>query len=138
VRFAVAAQLGAVNAWSPPVSQAKIAQASYIDAAVMVRRLNGESAFTHAELRQLDDAFGAIGLEGAGGLSALGTRLQGRGDTWANLDAHIPPGWAEEMLAEPSTKELGVMLQATALVAKLRAAHRAGRHWALWPATPST
>ena len=134
VRFAVAAQLGLVKAWHPSVSQNSIERSAYLSTGALTKKLRGDKTngyrrtpFSDDELRQLDDAFVAVKLEHAGGLSAMGVRLRGRGDTWANLDARVPPGWADEMLAHPSTRELGVMLQATALTARVRAAYRAKR-----------
>jgi hypothetical protein len=127
VRFAVAAQLGLVGGRHARVSRAQVAEAADLSASALSRKLSGASEIKDADLRQFDDAFAAVGLEEAGGLSALGVRLRGGDDTRALLMAHIPPRWGDEMLGRHTNQELGVMLQATALVTRLRAAHRARR-----------
>lgn len=127
IHYAVASQFGQLAARpGKPITQTEIAKAIDMDRSNFNRALGGKQKFSEDQLKQLDEVYVSLGLDYAGGLSALAVRLRGSGN-WASLGAHIPPSWADEVLGAPATNENEVMIQATALVSRLRAAYRAGR-----------
>src|SRR5215472_9569212 len=68
----------------------------------------------------------------AGGLCSQALRLsaEGRGHDTSNLTAHIPPSWARSVLAGQPATEVDVLIQASALLARLMAGdkmEKAGR-----------
>jgi hypothetical protein len=72
-------------------------------------------------LQDLDEVIGALApdLEDTGGLSSLALRLSTeRRDqiTVRSLTAHVPPGWTGEILKDPAHDEIGVLIQASALL----------------------
>ena len=77
-------------------------------------------------LQKLDEIIGALDpdLDGPGGLSSLALRLSAeqrdrvRG---SSLVAHVPPSWARKILGDPSPDEIGVLVQASVLLAAFMA-----------------
>ena len=95
--------------------------------------------FTPAQLYGLDEIIGALApdLDGRGGLSSLALRLSGERtadgrpqrrdktrDKEGGLAAHVPPSWTRKMLADPPAGEIGVLMQASALLSELMAAEK--------------
>jgi len=105
---------------------------------VLARALG--SRFTPRQLHGLDEIIGALApdVDRAGGLSSLELRLSadrraGNGDSSAarritetGLAAHVPPSWTRKMLADPPAGEIGVLMQASGLLAEFVAAGRIG------------
>ncbi len=95
--------------------------------------------FTAAQLHGLDEIIGALApdLDGRGGLSSLALRLSGERaadgrkqrrdkirDREDGLAAHVPPSWTRKMLADPPAGEIGVLMQASALLSEFMAAEK--------------
>jgi hypothetical protein len=95
--------------------------------------------FTPAQLHGLDEIIGALApdLDGRGGLSSLALRLSGERaadgrkqrrdkirDREDGLAAHVPPSWTRKMLADPPAGEIGVLMQASALLSEFMAAEK--------------
>jgi hypothetical protein len=81
------------------------------------------------QLRGLDEIIGALRpeLDGLGGLSSLALRLSTEGREKIEQDslaANIPPGWTRKILTDPPADEVGVLLQASALLSELMAADK--------------
>lgn len=105
---------------------------------VLARALGNR--FTTRQLGELDEIIGALApdVDRAGGLSSLELRLSadrrtGDGDTSAakritdtGLAAHVPPSWTRKMIADPPAGEIGVLMQASGLLAEFAAASRIG------------
>jgi hypothetical protein len=76
-------------------------------------------------LQKLDEILGALDpdLDGPGGLSSLALRLSAeqRDRVRDSLVAHVPPSWARKILEYPSPDEIGVLIQASALLAAFMA-----------------
>jgi hypothetical protein len=84
---------------------------------------------TAEQLQGLDETIGALNpvLDGAGSLSSLALRLSAeRRDKIksSSLAARVPAGWTRELLAEPPAAEVGVLLQASALLSEFMAADK--------------
>ena len=112
-------------------TQGKIAQGA---AAAGRGRSNANSALSAGlrkglsteQLHGLDEIIGALApdLDGTGGLCSLELRLstERRDKVRASsLTAHVPPSWSRKILNDPVTDEIGVLIQASALLSKLMA-----------------
>ena len=78
-------------------------------------------------LHQLDEIIGTLDprLDGTGGLSSLALRLsEERRDTIdsSRLAARVPARWTTQVLANPPGDEIGVLLQASAVLSEFMAA----------------
>ena len=87
-----------------------------------------------SQLQGLDRIIGALApnLDATGGLSSLALRLdaqhhdpakgkRGRGRE-ISVEAHVPPGWTRKILTDPPGGEIGVLMQASALVSEFAVA----------------
>jgi hypothetical protein len=79
------------------------------------------------QLHRLDEIIGTLDprLDGTGGLSSLALRLsEGRRDTinGSLLAARVPARWTTQVLANPPGDEIGVLLQASAVLSEFMAA----------------
>jgi hypothetical protein len=84
---------------------------------------------TPAQLGALDQIISALApdLNGAGGLSSLDLRLatRRRGTVkGGGLTAHVPPSWTRKILADPPADDVGVLIQASALLSEFVAADK--------------
>jgi hypothetical protein len=82
-----------------------------------------------SQLHGLDQIIGALArdLDRTGSLSALALRLDAerRGMTkGSTLEAHVPPSWTRKLLTDPPADEIGVLMQASALVSQFMAADK--------------
>jgi hypothetical protein len=80
-----------------------------------------------SQLHHLDEIIGTLDprLDGTGGLSSLALRLSEEGrDTidGSRLAARVPARWTTQVLATPPGDEIGVLLQASALLSEFMAA----------------
>jgi hypothetical protein len=80
-----------------------------------------------AQVHQLDEIIGTLDprLDGTGGLSSLALRLsEERLGTinGSHLAAHVPAKWTTQLLANPPGDEIGVLLQASAVLSEFMAA----------------
>jgi hypothetical protein len=87
---------------------------------------------TAEQLAGLDEIIGALApdLDGTGGLSSLALRLSSeRRDTVKNsrLAARVPPSWTRKILSDQPSGEIGVLLQASALLSEFMAADKMNR-----------
>jgi len=136
--YAAIGQLAQLQRHLPDISQGRIAHAAglggnprYAGAALTTAMRKG---LTDRQLKKLDEIIGVLApdTDGAGGLCSLALRLsaEGRGHDTSNLTAHIPPSWARSVLAGQPATEVDVLIQASALLARLMAAdkmEKAGR-----------
>lgn len=82
---------------------------------------------TAEQLHGLDEIIGTLNpdLDGLGSLSSLALRLSAeRRDTigGSSLAARVPPSWTRKILADSPADEIGVLLQASALLSEFMAA----------------
>lgn len=83
----------------------------------------GSDQFGDAHLKRFDLIMSVLRLDYAGGLSALAVRLRGAHDRKIGpVDPHSPAGAHKELLSRFSNDEDTVLLQADALVSRLRVA----------------
>jgi hypothetical protein len=95
--------------------------------------------FTTAQLHGLDEIIGALApdLDSRGGLSSLALRLSGErqadgqqarrnknAQRESGLTVHVPPSWTRKMLTDPPAGEIGVLMQASALLSEFMAADK--------------
>ena len=130
--YATAGQVAKLLRHRRDLSQAKIAHA----AGLGVKRQDASAALSAAlrggltatQLVRLDEIIGALApdLEYTGGLCSLALRLSwGRHDkNTGRMIAHVPPSWTRRIPKESSPGELGVLIQASALLSALQAADR--------------
>jgi hypothetical protein len=83
------------------------------------------------QLQGLDEIIGTLNpdLDDTGGLSSLALRLSAeRRDTIeaTSLAAHVPPSWTRKILADRPVDEIGVLMQASALLSEFMAAGKMG------------
>lgn len=116
-------------------SQGKIAQGAGFGSvsrnAGPVLSLALRKGFTAAQLHGLDEVIGVLApdADGTGGLSSLGLRLSSerRDKTMkSSLAAHVPPSWTRRILTDPPVGQVGVLMQASALLSEFMAAERMG------------
>src|SRR5579863_6046170 len=130
--FAAAGQVAQLQRQLSDLSQAKIAYAAGLgkdprNAGAILTTAIREGP-TSGQLEKLDEIIGALtpDAEGIGGLCSLAMRLSAERKHHVphSLTAHIPPGWAREVLKERHGGETGVLLQASALMSVLAAAEK--------------
>jgi hypothetical protein len=84
------------------------------------------TGLTPQKLRDLDDIIGALApdLERTGGLSSLDLRLSAerRADPKGSVTARVPPSWTRTVLHDPPANEIGVLIQASALLSTFMSA----------------
>jgi hypothetical protein len=83
------------------------------------------------QLHGLDEVIGMLNpdLDGTGSLSSLALRLSSdRHDkvSGTSLVARVPPSWTRKILADPPADEVGVLMQASALMSEFMAAGKMG------------
>jgi hypothetical protein len=133
LRYALAGQLERLQ--RPGFSQGKIAQGAGLGSndrnagAVLTRALRDGP--TARQLRGLDEIIGTLdpNLQGGGGLSSLALRLSAERRDKINsghLAVRVPPSWTMRILAEPPADEIGVLVQASALLSEFMAAGQMG------------
>jgi hypothetical protein len=104
---------------------------------ILTKALNGSESLTTSQLHGLDQIIGALTLNrnSTGSLSSLALRLRAgqhgrtgvgrRGKAKeSTLEAQVPPGWTRTILADPPADEIGVLMQASALLSELMAADK--------------
>jgi hypothetical protein len=127
LRYATAGQLEQLLRRRRGLTQEKIAQgagfstnsrsAGAILSHALKDRLNAK------QLKGLDEIIGALAppdLDGTGGLSSLSLRLSAERREKikdSSLTAHVPPSWTRKILQDPPADEVGVLIQASALLA---------------------
>lgn len=84
---------------------------------------------TYGQLQRLDEIIGALvpDLDGTGGLCSLALRLSAEprgGIKGSSLIPHVPSSWTGKILNDPLGGEVGVLLQAAALVSAFGAADK--------------
>jgi hypothetical protein len=84
---------------------------------------------TPRQLNGLDEVIGALvpDLDGTGGLCSLALRLSAesrREMKGSSLTARVPPSWTAEILGGQPADELGVLIQASALLSEFIAADK--------------
>ncbi len=89
---------------------------------------NGPDA---GQLQGIDEIIGTLDphLDGIGGLSSLALRLSRERRDKINssrLVAHVPPSWTAKVLANHPADEVGVLLQASAVLSEFMAAGKTG------------
>jgi hypothetical protein len=133
LRFAAAGQLEPLLV-RRGISQGKIAQGAGLggndrSAGPVLTKALG-SHLSPRQLRGLDEIIGALApdLDGRGGLSSLALRLypdRGRARVEEPiLAARVPPGWTSRILKDTPVSEVGVLMQASALLSELMSADR--------------
>ena len=131
LRYALAGQIEPLMRRG--ITQGKIALGAGLGSTV----LNAGPVLTNAlkngpntkQMHGLDEIIGALRpeLDGTGGLSSLALRLSMEGREkieQGSLAAHIPPSWTRKILTDPPADEVGVLLQASALLSELMAADK--------------
>jgi hypothetical protein len=133
LRYATAGQLAKLQEQRPDLTLGKIAQGAGLGrdprtaGPVLATALS--KGPTLAQLNGLDEIIGALvpDLDGTGSLSSLALRLsaerRGRFKR-TSLAAHIPSSWTRKVLADPPGDEVGVLMQASALLSEFIAAER--------------
>src|SRR5262249_5821908 len=136
--YAGIGQLAQLQRHLPDISQGRIAHAAGLggnprDAGAGPPPAMGKG-LPGPQLKKPDEINGGSPpvTNGAGGLCSLALRLsaEGRGHDTSGLTAHIPPSWARSVLLGQPATEVDVLIQASALLAKLMAAdkmEKAGR-----------
>jgi hypothetical protein len=81
------------------------------------------------QLNGLDEIIGALdpGVDGTGGLSSLALRLsaeQRRDMKGSSLTARIPPSWTMKTVTDVPDDEVGVLIQASALLSEFMTVHK--------------
>jgi hypothetical protein len=95
----------------------------------LARALGSGLTMTAKQLAGLDEVIGAVSRipDGTGGLSSLALRLsaedRGRIDV-SSLGAHVPSSWTSRLLQDPPVGEIGVLIQASAVLAAFQATRR--------------
>src|ERR1022692_3276685 len=130
--YATSGQLEQVVKQRDDVTLRKIAQAARLGgtpesaAATLTKALR--TGPSPAQLQQLDEIIGALvpDLEDTGGLCSLALRLSTtRQDSIrGSLTAHVPPSWTRKILNIASPDDLGVLMQASALLSAFQAADK--------------
>jgi hypothetical protein len=123
VSFAVAGQLERVTRQQAGLSQARIAQAAGFgnNRQSAGARLSTDlrKGLSSQNLRSLDEIIGVLApdLEGTS-LSSLALRLsgEGRAELKGSMTAHVPPSWTRQILQDPPAGDVGVLIQASALL----------------------
>ena len=124
-------QLAKLQEHRPDLTLGRIAQGAGLGAnsrtagPVLATALNRGP--TLAQLHGLDEIIGALvpDLDGTGSLSSLALRLspeQRDRIRRNNLAAHVPSSWTRKILADPPADEVGVLMQASALLSEFMAA----------------
>jgi len=128
IRYAVASHLGRLKKRSEiDVTRDRIGKViGKTGRGALSHALNNER-FTDANLRRFDLAMTALGLEHAGGLSALAVRLRGKQDQRTPIGSHTPVSLHEGLLKQQPLDEGTVLHQADALVSQLQVAAELGR-----------
>ena len=132
ISYATSAQLEQVTRQRDDVSLRKIAQAASLggtpDAAAAALTKSLRAGPSPGQLQQLDEIIGALvpELEDTGGLCSLALRLTTtRHDTIrGSLTAHVPPSWTRKIFNNASPDDLGVLIQASALLSAFQAADK--------------
>jgi hypothetical protein len=133
LRFATAGQLAKLQEYREDLTLGRIAQGAGLGAnprtagPVLATALS--KGPTLAQLHGLDEIIGALvpHLDSTGSLSSLALRLspeQRDKIKRNNLAAHIPSSWTRKVLADPPADEVGVLMQASALLSEFVAAER--------------
>jgi hypothetical protein len=134
LRYATAGQLAQLQR-QLGLTHGKIAQGAGLGATVKVAGPVLATALrkglTLRQLRGLDEIIGAVApdLDATGRLSSLALRLsEERRDriTESGLAARIPPSWSRTLLTGSPVDEVGVLMQASALLSQFMAAERMG------------
>jgi hypothetical protein len=130
--YAVAGQLAQLQRRRSDLSDSKVAYGAGLGGnrrhagSVLSKALRGE--INVAQLVKLDEIIGTLApdLEHTGGLCSLDMRLAGqpRKAVRGSMFAHVPPGWSREILKEAAPSELGVLVQASALLSAFLAARK--------------
>lgn len=131
--YAIAGQLARVNQHLPAVAQGRIAYGAGLGAtpssagpALTTALKDGP---TIRQLEGLDEVVGALmpQVERTGGLCSLALRLSmdPQDKIPGGFGAHIPPSWTRNLFSHPPAGDVGVLIQASALLSPLLAAGKA-------------
>jgi hypothetical protein len=133
LRYATASQVQRLLTEGSSLTQGKIAKgagfgSSYPNAGAALSTAL-RKGLTTQNLQRLDEIIGALApdLDSTGGLSSLALRLEGGRDDevrGSNLTARVPPSWTKKILQEPNPGEIGVLIQASALLSAFLAADK--------------
>ena len=132
LRYAAASQLEPLLIRG--ITQGRIAQgadlgANKLTAGPVLAKALGQG-LNARQLRGLDEIITALTPDpggNTGGLSSLALRLSAgrRERAWeSSLVARVPPGWTRKILTGPAGDEVGVLMQASALLSEFMAAGR--------------
>jgi hypothetical protein len=135
LRYATAGQLEQVLERRTGLAQGKIAQAAGLGAnprtAGPVLAVALRTGPTAVQLRGLDEIIGVLApdLDGTTSLSSLALRLSAdpRGKVReTSLAARVPSRWATKILTDPPDGDIGVLIQASALISQFLGADKIG------------
>jgi hypothetical protein len=135
LRYATAGQLAQLQRQQRDLTHGKIAVGAGLGGTVKnaapVLATALRKGLTTRQLRGLDEIIGALApdLDGTGGLSSLALRLAAAGRARigeSSLAARVPPRWTRKVLTDPPTDEVGVLMQASALLSEFMVAERMG------------
>ncbi len=130
----VAMQQRAANHGRVVLSQGRIAQGAGFGGNSRIAGANLSAALRNGlslqKLHDLDEIMGAVApdLERTGGLSSLDLRLSGerRAELKGSMTAHVPPSWTRKVLQDPPAGDVGVLIQASALLSAFISADKLG------------
>ena len=134
LRYAMAGQLAHLYR-QLGLTQGKVAQGAGLGTTIKVAAPALATALrkgpTLKQLHGLDEIIGAVApdLDASGRLSSLALRLsEERREriTDSGLAARIPPSWSRTLLTDSPADEVGVLMQASALLSEFMAAERMG------------
>jgi hypothetical protein len=132
LRYATAGQLEHLQTQHRAFSQGKIAHGAGLGsnsrnagAALSTALKKGLSA---DQIGKLDGIIGALAehQDGTGGLSSLALRLSGEGrdEVRRTMTTRLPPSWTSRIFHDPPTADVGVLIQASALLSAFMSASK--------------
>src|ERR1022692_4811845 len=128
--YAIAGQLALLSQHLPGVTQARVAYGAGLGAAPRTAAPALTTALrdgpTIRQLEGLDEVVGALmpQVERTGGLCSLALRLSmdPHDKIPGGFGAHVPPSWTRNLFSHPPAGDVGVLIQASALLSALLAA----------------
>lgn len=136
--YAAAGQIEHLLRLRKDLTQGKIAQGAGFGGNTENANSNLSSALrkglTDQQLQRLDEIIGALApdLDDTGGLSSLAlrhaTEQHGRTRGGGSFTAHVPPSWTSRILKDPPVDDIGVLIQASALLSAFQAAGKMDRN----------
>lgn len=131
--YAIAGQLALLNQHLPGVTQGRVAYGAGLGATPLSAGPALTTALTAGptirQLEGLDEVVGALipQVERTGGLCSLALRLSmdPQDKVPGGFGAHVPPSWTRNLFSHPPAGDVGVLIQASALLSALLAAGKA-------------